>query len=166
MVKKEFSNVERRKNLTTAHGQQRDDNVVSMCYSFAWHSFWNTVFLWKTSWIFLLISLRSGSIFVSLWKLHSGGQGETVAVRENVWEPLKLGLISGCSWLVSFSSFVYFYGQEKDVSNWPFQQFRMYERITVSKNCKDEHFHWSFCFVSLFRWPYTYSYKFSDIINE
>ena len=33
-------------------------------------------------------NLRSGSIFVSLWKLHSGGQ-------ENVWEPLKLGLISG-----------------------------------------------------------------------
>ena len=44
-------------------------------------------------------NLRSGSIFVSHWKLHSGGQGETkmlaVAVRENVWEPLKLGLISG-----------------------------------------------------------------------
>ena len=28
-------------------------------------------------------------------KWHSSGQGETVAVRENVWEPLKLGLISG-----------------------------------------------------------------------
>ena len=27
-------------------------------------------------------NLRSGSIFVSLWKLHSGGQDETVAVRE------------------------------------------------------------------------------------
>ena len=43
-------------------------------------------------------NLRSGSIFVSLWKLHSGGQGETisaVAVIENVREPLKLGLISG-----------------------------------------------------------------------
>ena len=34
-------------------------------------------------------NLRSGSIFVSLWKLNS--------VRENVWEPLKLGLISGYS---------------------------------------------------------------------
>ena len=33
-------------------------------------------------------NLRSGSIFVSLWKLHSG-------VRKNAWEPLKLGLISG-----------------------------------------------------------------------
>ena len=33
-------------------------------------------------------NLRSGSIFVSLWKSHSG-------IRENVWEPLKLGLISG-----------------------------------------------------------------------
>ena len=33
-------------------------------------------------------NLRSGSIFVSLWKLHSGGQ-------ENIWKPLKLGLISG-----------------------------------------------------------------------
>ena len=35
------------------------------------------------------INLRSGSIFVLLWKLHSGGHGE------NVWELLKLGLISG-----------------------------------------------------------------------
>ena len=44
MVKKESSNVERRKNLTTAHGEQRDDNVVRKGYSFAWHSFGNTVF--------------------------------------------------------------------------------------------------------------------------
>ena len=49
-----------------------------------------------------IFNLRSGSIFVSLCnKLHSGGQGETktilaVAVRENVWEPLKLGLILAC----------------------------------------------------------------------
>ena len=46
-----------------------------------------------------LYNLRSGSIFVSLWELHSSGQDKTkisaVAVRENVWEPLKLGLISG-----------------------------------------------------------------------
>ena len=42
-LKKEFSNVERRKNLTTAHGEQRDDNVRKG-YSFAWHQFWNTVF--------------------------------------------------------------------------------------------------------------------------
>ena len=36
------------------------------------------------------VNMRSASIFLSLWKLHSGGQGETVAVavRENVWEPL------------------------------------------------------------------------------
>ena len=42
-------------------------------------------------------NLRSGSIFVSLCKYHSGGEGEilAVAVRENVWELLKLGLISG-----------------------------------------------------------------------
>ena len=43
----------------------------------------------------LQYNLRSRSIFVSLWKLHSGGQGETITVREYVWEPLKLGLISG-----------------------------------------------------------------------
>ena len=48
------------------------------------------------------VNMRSASIFLSLWKLHSGGQGETVAVavRENVWEPLKLGLISGYSRVV------------------------------------------------------------------
>ena len=40
-----------------------------------------------------LSNLRSGSIFVSLWKLHSGGGSR----RENAWEPLKLGLISGYS---------------------------------------------------------------------
>ena len=40
------------------------------------------------------------------------------------------------SWLVSFSSFLFSYRQEKDVSNWYYQQFKMYERITVSKNCK------------------------------
>ena len=42
-------------------------------------------------------NLRSGSIFVSLCKYHSGGEGEilAVAVKENVWEQLKLGLISG-----------------------------------------------------------------------
>ena len=39
----------------------------------------------------VFFNLRSGSIFVLLWKLHS--------VRENVWEPLKLGLISGYSFL-------------------------------------------------------------------
>ena len=42
-----------------------------------------------------ICNLRSGSTFVSLWILHSGGQDE--AVRENVWEPLKLGLTSGYS---------------------------------------------------------------------
>ena len=48
------------------------------------------------------VNMRSASIFLSLWKLHSGGQGETVAVavRENVWEPLKLGLVSGYSRVV------------------------------------------------------------------
>ena len=42
-------------------------------------------------------NLRSSWIFVSLWKYQSGGEGEilVVALRENVWEPLKLGLISG-----------------------------------------------------------------------
>ena len=75
MVKKEFSNVERRENLTTAQGEQRNDNVVRMCYSFAWHSFWSTVF------------------------------GE---------KRLKFFFYS---WLVSFSSFLFFYRREKDVSN-------------------------------------------------
>ena len=46
-------------------------------------------------------NLRSVPIFVSLWKLHSGGH---VAVRENVWEPLKLGLISRYRASCSFSS--------------------------------------------------------------
>ena len=59
-------------------------------------------------------NLRSGSIFVSFCKQHSGGHGETkilaVAVRENVWEPLKLGLISGysCPRFLTFRSSVIF----------------------------------------------------------
>ena len=113
MVKKEFSNVERRKNLTTAHGEQRDDNVVSMSYSFAWHLFWNTVF-----------GERRHEFFFY-------------------------------SWLVSFSSFLFFYRQEKDVSNWHYQQFKMFERMTVSKNCKDAHFHWSFEQLQLVSLPYS-----------
>ena len=55
----------------------------------------------------MINNLRSGSIFVSLWKLHSGGHGETkmlaLAVRENVWEPLKLGLISGYTAEITWS---------------------------------------------------------------
>ena len=38
-------------------------------------------------------------------------------------------------------SFLFFCRQEKDVSNWHYQQFQMYEQITVSKNCKDAHLH-------------------------
>ena len=58
------------------------------------------------------------------------------------------------SWLVSFSSFLFFYRQEKDVSHWHYQQFKMYERITVSKNYKHAHLHLWFvltvCFVGVF----------------
>ena len=49
----------------------------------------------------LEINLRSGSIFVSLWKFtfrrarRNQNRFLAVAVREKVWEPLKLGLISG-----------------------------------------------------------------------
>ena len=45
-------------------------------------------------------NLRSGSIFVSLWNNIPVGKAKrkwilAVAVRENIWEPLKLSLISG-----------------------------------------------------------------------
>ena len=49
----------------------------------------------------LEINLRSGSIVVSLWKFtfrrarRNQNRFLAVAVREKVWEPLKLGLISG-----------------------------------------------------------------------
>ena len=53
------------------------------------------------NWSGLEINLRSGSIFVSLWKFtfrrarRNENRFLAVAVREKVWEPLKLGLISG-----------------------------------------------------------------------
>ena len=45
----------------------------------------------------VLCNLRSGSIFVSLCNNIPAGKAKrkAVAVRENVWEPLKLGLMSG-----------------------------------------------------------------------
>ena len=48
--------------------------------------------------------------------------------------------------VVSFSFTLFFFisfllQARKDVSNWHYQQFKMYERITVSKNCKDAHVH-------------------------
>ena len=53
------------------------------------------------------------------------------------------------SWLVSFSPFPFFYRQEKDVGHWHYQQFKMYERITVSKNCKERTSSLIICFVLL-----------------
>jgi len=54
------------------------------------------------------------------------------------------------SLLVSFSSFIFSTGKK---NIWVIG-FNIYERITVSKNCKDAHLHWSFvvsvCFVDLF----------------
>ena len=53
------------------------------------------------------------------------------------------------SCLVSFSPFPFFYRQEKDVGHWHYQQFKMYERITVSKNCKERTSSLIICFVLL-----------------
>ena len=54
------------------------------------------------------------------------------------------------SWLVSLSSFFFSTGKK---NIWVID-FIIYERITISKNCKDTHLHWSFvlsvCFVDLF----------------
>ena len=54
------------------------------------------------------------------------------------------------SLLVSFSSFFFSTGKK---NIWVIG-FNIYERITVSKNCKDAHLHWSFvvsvCFVDLY----------------